>query len=123
MNQLLQTLDLPLQLFDEHGFALVVPLKTLDMLGSGSDCRGFGATLEGVFCVLNVDPSGTLCFPAWNLGGEIIKLRLEFVAVAALDEIMRSPSRMAGSRRRNLAFGRGPARCLQLRWTPNGRRV
>jgi len=120
MNQLLQTFNLPLQLFDKQGFAFVIPLKSLDVLSGGCNRRGFGTTLEGMLCVLNVDPDGTLRLSARNLGGEIVELRLKFVAVAALDEVVRSPSRMVGSRRRHLAFGRGLARCFQLWWTANG---
>jgi hypothetical protein len=106
MNQLLQTFDLALQLHDKQGFALVVPFEALDMLSSGGNRGGFGTTLEGVFCVFDVEACNmAFGLPARDLGSEVVQLRLELVAIATLDEVVRCPSRMCGSRHRNLAFG------------------
>jgi hypothetical protein len=84
---------LPSQLLNKQGFTLVVPLKAFDILCGGSNCGGFGPTLQWFFCVLNVDldATWTFCLPARDLGSEIVKLGLEFVAVAALNEVVRSP--------------------------------
>ena len=119
MNQLLQPFNLPLQGLNKQRFALIVPLKSLDVLSRGGDCRGLGAILEGNFCTLNVNPiSAFRHVPARDLGGEVVELRLEFVAVAALDEVVGGPVRMRdSSKRRDLAFVRCSAGCFQWRWT------
>jgi len=102
MDQFLQTFSLLLQVPDKISLLLIVSLEVLEMPSGGGDGGSFRAVLgDGVIRVLDVDAgrSGSVEVPAGDFGGKVADFRLQFVAVAALDEVV-------GGLRRRLGGGR-----------------
>jgi hypothetical protein len=54
--------------------------------------------MDGEVGVFDIELTQAPCYPAWDLGGEVIELNLQVASVSTFNEIVRDPCRFLGRR-------------------------